>query len=224
MSRLCATPFLKENMSVAMVGYRTYPTADVAGQVDDLERALQYLRVQYPHYHDATLIGHSSGAHIAALGLLNKRMVAAVDRFIGLSGVYDIPSHYKFEAGRGVDRISPLAPACGGKLHAWKQTSPTRIIQKVSPQVLEQLPPILVCHGAVDTTVPYTSSIEFVETLCSSNPSPQSKISLQVFPDVEHSETVLQLMFGGDVQDQIVVWIRLNSGSSKEVSSSRLSK
>ena len=44
MYRLVAAPFLEDlNMAVAIVGYRTFPDADVPGQVQDLERAADLL-------------------------------------------------------------------------------------------------------------------------------------------------------------------------------------
>ena len=95
MYRLCAVPFLRANMAVAIVGYRTYSDADVDGQVDDLEAAAVMLRRDYPHllappdddpsstsmstgrggkesWTGVTLAGHSSGAHIALLLLIRR--------------------------------------------------------------------------------------------------------------------------------------------------------
>jgi acetyl esterase/lipase len=48
MYRLVAKPFLNKGMTVAILGYRTYPTTDVKGQVDDLEQALESLRREFP--------------------------------------------------------------------------------------------------------------------------------------------------------------------------------
>ena len=115
--------------------YRTYPDADARGQADDLHTALTWVR---EHAHEwggdvskIFLVGHSSGAHVASLLLLSPtpptpppafHPFAApsppapppVAGFIGLSGVYDIASHYEYEARRGVHEVSPMKPANGG--------------------------------------------------------------------------------------------------------------
>jgi acetyl esterase/lipase len=207
MYRLVAKPFLNDGVSVAILGYRTYPTTDVTGQVDDLEQALESLRQEFPHLNDVTLIGHSSGAHISMLGLLSG-LLTRVDRFVGLSGVYDIPAHYNFERGRGVDRISPLAPACGGSLDTWRRNSPTRLVIGYSTkEELDHLPPILICHGGIDTTVSYSSSVDLVDALHSASDILRNTCSLRLLPHVGHAETAIHLMFGGETQDVIVDWM-----------------
>jgi acetyl esterase/lipase len=208
MYRLVAKPFLNDGMTVAILGYRTYPTTDVTGQVEDLEQALESLRQEFPHLNDVTLIGHSSGAHISMLGFLSGLLTHA-DRFVGLSGVYDIPSHYNFERGRGVERISPLAPACGGSLDTWRRNSPTRlVIRESTNQQLDQLPPILICHGGLDTTVSYSSSVDLVDALHSASDTMlRHTCSLRILPHVGHSETAIHLMFGGVTQDVVVDWM-----------------
>jgi acetyl esterase/lipase len=215
MYRLVAKPFLNDGVSVAILGYRTYPTTDVTGQVDDLEQALESLRREYPHLNDITLIGHSSGSHISMLGLLSG-LLTHVDRFVGLSGVYDIPSHYNFERGRGVERISPLAPACGGSLDTWRRNSPTRlVIGESTKEQLDRLPPILICHGGIDTTVSYSSSIDLVDALHSASDVLRNTCSLRILPHVGHSETAIHLMFGGETQDVVVDW--MSAQTTKEL-------
>jgi acetyl esterase/lipase len=215
MYRLVAKPFLNDGVSVAILGYRTYPTTDVTGQVDDLEQALESLRQEFPHLNDVTLIGHSSGAHISMLGLLSG-LLTRVDRFVGLSGVYDIPAHYNFERGRGVDRISPLAPACGGSLDTWRRNSPTRLVIGYSTkEELDHLPPILICHGGIDTTVSYSSSVDLVDALHSASDILRNTCSLRLLPHVGHAETAIHLMFGGETQDVVVDW--MSGQTSKEL-------
>ena len=191
--RLVAQSFPES--TVALVGYRTYPTTNVNGQVEDVQRAVEALQKQY-HGMTTTLLGHSSGAHIASLALLRGRV--QVDRWIGLSGVYHIPRHYRYERTRGVERISPLAPACG--LYEWKRQSPT-VLAKTQQDV--RLPPLFLGHGQNDTTVPYASSVDFAQSVPSS--------TLHVWEGVEHAEVVLQLMFGGPVREAVRDWLEETS-------------
>ena len=198
MYQLTAIPFINSGYDFAVIGYRTYPSTDVRGQIDDLNLALKSLRDAVPNTQDVTLIAHSSGAHITSLGFLNGQIPKAyANQYISLSGLFDIPSHYLFEKSRGVERISPMAAACGlpgQRLQGWKDCSPLRISQ----ENYERLPESLFIHGDMDTTAPYTSSIEFSSRLKQSE--------LRILP-VGHAETVLQIMFGGVTRDVVLDWI-----------------
>jgi acetyl esterase/lipase len=79
--RLIALPFLKLNLAVAIVGYRTYPSGDVNTQVRDLNSAYQELSKRYPDLCGpfrserpigVCVMGHSSGAHLALLMVVEQ--------------------------------------------------------------------------------------------------------------------------------------------------------
>jgi len=217
--QLSATPFLNEGYTVAIVGYRTYPTADCGGQVDDLVLALQSVHKRGGNtvgreWRDVTVVGHSSGAHLAALAFCTGKILTtrmhhdddndnddnyddppiSVDRFVALGGVYDIESHYIFEKGRGVERVSPMSIACGrksmgmtggrsGLREVWRDNSPTWVVTRGLLEgnnggggsdsgsgggYYRPLPAKnLIVHGALDDVVPYTSSQKFVAALTS---------------------------------------------------------
>ena len=210
MYRLAAKPFVKEGYPVAIVGYRTYPSADVVGQIEDVANALEFLysmfHLELSNNKKIIFVGHSSGAHLGALGILRGEL--SVDAFIGVSGVYDIPSHYIYERSRGIERCSPLAPACGGSsLYQWKANSPTRLAKALSSLSSKKahLPPMLFIHGENDTTVPYTSSMNIALLL--QQVSCNGAVALEVLPDVEHIETALHLMFGGSTSERVLGWL-----------------
>jgi len=133
MYRLASIPFLEMGLAVAIVGYRTYPDADVDGQVEDVERAMEDLARRRPDLLQnnrgggiSALVGHSTGAHISFLTVLKRSKAhmeaekqgkeskdVFINSFIGLSGVYNIQNHFEFESGRGVEEMSPLKPVCG---------------------------------------------------------------------------------------------------------------
>jgi acetyl esterase/lipase len=198
---LAATPFLNAGYAqVAIVGYRTYPTADVQGQVDDIASALRVI----PATPRITVMGHSSGCHVLCLAFLQERLPNNIEAYIGLSGVYDIPAHYHWEIARGVERISPMAPACGMTLGQWKQLSPTRIARQeasndTSPLSKRFPPSTLLLHGCDDVTVPYTSTKEFAEAT-GLRWMPLSKA-------VGHVETISDLMFGGPTREVVLDWL-----------------
>ena len=151
MYRLAALPFLEANQAVAMLGYRTYPDADVNGQVEDIGSALDVIARTRPDLLDDkgridSLVCHSSGAHIGLLHVLEaaresfamERNATAlsttgsvvmptstpIGRFAGISGVYCIPSHYEYERGRGVDQLSSLRAANGPGHDGFREASP----------------------------------------------------------------------------------------------------
>jgi len=201
---LAAIPFLNAGYSqVALVGYWTYPTADVQGQIDDIAAAIRAL----PPSSRMTVMGHSSESHIATMAFLQERLpINRIDSFIGLSGVYDIPSHYRWEAARGVERISPMAPACGGSLGGWKKLSPTRVVSQDASDNSSFKPyrscfpqATLLLHGNSDTTVPFTSTVQFAET-----------VGLNWIPlpnDINHVETISDFMFGGPTREVVLDWL-----------------
>lgn len=157
--------------SVMLIGYPTYPVASILEQQDCITEAVRFIRQDptllkllqhnrttpdaadmnyreddvYVPYSDAidtmVLCGHSSGANICALSLLDTCYTAtdtshtntnntsnsttngslpslpkhSVDVFVGLCGPYDIVKHYLFEERRGVHVVSPMTAAAGGK-------------------------------------------------------------------------------------------------------------
>ena len=248
MYRLVAAPFVQDQQQVAILGYRTYPDASVPGQVSDVKQALTCLVEKFPNA-PMILMGHSSGAHILSLALVTGQLrpeqngMDNIIGFIGMAGVYDIPSHYNYETQRGEDLVSPLSMACGESLSAWKSNSPTRLLLKstkisiddnkrpnqqavLKQQQLEYWKaqksklPILICHGTHDTTVPMSSSVAFVEawnkalekTMTTSPRRGASKSTageLILLDGVEHSEMILQIMFGGPSRDVVRRWIQV---------------
>jgi acetyl esterase/lipase len=149
--------------SVVVVGYPTYPLSSILGESECVAEAVKFIQnddhvrhlitgdpastVWDASKHSLVLSGHSSGANICALALLNNvditpadnsdktsRATRAtslnVDTFISLAGVFDIGKHYLFESNRGVQLISPMcAAACGRK--CFGMCSPTTIARGI---------------------------------------------------------------------------------------------
>jgi predicted esterase len=240
MYRLVANPYLQQGWGVIIVGYRTYPDGTVVDQMEDLERAGQVLRQKYNKdlgNGPITLMGHSSGAHIALLLLINRiREQPSIrdsgknecknvqnnstslsqrmefDSFIGLSGPYDISHHFDYEAGRGVEEVSPMKPANGYTRQAFRENSPALRLQSILrllPQedgVLDQLlPRVGLFHGIEDDTVPFTATAEAARVLRACGLT-----RVQEFYVIEtgHQDMIMQVMLGGRSQDATVEWIR----------------
>ena len=121
---------------VAIVKYGLFPEADVDEMVDDVAAALEWGREQQRNMAErggrrlpVVLAAQSAGAHLCAL-LLSRRAGAMAptadaaeaawmpDRFVALSGVFDIAPHFRHESGRLVHWLSPMWQAMRGRPHA----------------------------------------------------------------------------------------------------------
>lgn len=233
MYRLVASPFLKLGMAVAIVGYRTWPDANVRGQVDDLEHAVSFLANQYPdlsrsreegdgNYLGTCLLGHSSGAHIALLMLVDRarRQIQMGDTYplefdslIALSGPFDISHHFDYEAARGVEEFSPMKPVNGYSREAFRENSPAlRCMQYLvdisenTASIQDVFPPrMLLVHGIEDSTVPFTATAEAARILQSCGVVQCEQVYVA---KVGHQDTVMEVMIGGRTQDELINWLQ----------------
>jgi acetyl esterase/lipase len=229
MYRLVARGF--PDYIIAIVGYRTYPDADIPGQVSDLTDALKVLTSHIPQASSFTLIGHSSGAQIAQMHILMMAHTwiqsakfpttyhCPYTAFVGLSGPYDIASHYHFEAARGVEEVSPLKAAGGFTEINLIQNSPGFLLEQIllssnQTHYLTQYFPtrILLLHGMDDATVPFTATVDWTRRLQSVGIPAQSCY----LPRTGHQDTVLQLMLGTDGSQKTLEYIQFWLNSEKD--------
>jgi acetyl esterase/lipase len=95
-----------------------YPSGNMTDQATSVALALKYARSRF-HDRPILCIGHSSGAHICALALLDLHKAMSTDPpelladvFIAQAGVYDIGAHFLHESSRGIALVSPMVHAC----------------------------------------------------------------------------------------------------------------
>ncbi len=142
------------------------------------------------------VLGHSSGAHLAALAVLTVAdyapscggsTVVAPDLLIGLSGPYDIgrlPEVARALMGDGPDDD----PA------AWASANPVERAG-LRPDV-----PVLLLHGATDPLVPVSFTTQFAAALeHGGHPT-----TVQVVPGADHLSTIRPEVVG----DRIATWLR----------------
>lgn len=276
MYRLVATPFLTSKIAVAIIGYRTYPDGNAQDQVNDLLEAAQTLKRLHPklwkNQHrknksssssfGVSLIGHSSGAHIGMLLLvqiiekqINKHLLSSsssgkltddgiqFDSYVGLSGVYNIQHHFDYEAGRGVEEISPMKPACGYSREAFDYYSPAIKLQTllrggtrrggtgrhpnnsgdlenvVDVNMTKLIPPMLLLHGVEDDTVPFTSTSEAARIIKSCGAGHCSEYYMS---KVGHSDVIMHFMLGGRSPVVVIDWL-MNPPDESQVNVDRFS-
>jgi acetyl esterase/lipase len=188
------------------------------------------------------IMGHSSGAHVAMLMLVlwiqkqqrqwknhpgepNHSRNASDSNypwdpnyFIGLSGPYDINDHFDYEAGRGVEQISPMKPICGHSREKFHKASPVKRFLSLfreqgdddselhnQARSIQQLtPPILLVHGIEDATVPFTATADAGRILRSCGLQRCDEIYLD---ETGHQDVVVHFMFGGPTKDLTLDWL-----------------
>ncbi|KAL1500349.1 hypothetical protein AB1Y20_013013 [Prymnesium parvum] len=133
---LLAARLLEHGASrVAVARYRLFPEGDVDDMVHDLSKALEWCEGEAREASKAgrhlrvTVAAQSAGAHLCALLFARRSFNSAVrrttapnrrgiwlpDRFVGLSGVFDIGPHFLHEKSRLVHWLSPMWLAMLGK-------------------------------------------------------------------------------------------------------------
>jgi acetyl esterase/lipase len=162
--------------------YRLYPEVKMAGFMDDAARAGRWAAANAALYGaDANLMylmGHSAGAHLAALVTLDARYFAAdgaapppIAGVIGLSGPYD---------------FLPLKEADVQDMFGPPQDYP---LSQPIHFVRADAPPMLLVHGLKDDTVRPKNSVNFAASLRALG----VPVTLKLYPDLVHADTVAAL-------------------------------
>lgn len=171
-----------------------YPTP-----VDDIHCAIAYASAQATaggsEPGPIVVLGHSSGAHLAALAALDSRPhppdcphpPARAEALVGLAGVYDI------------DRLPALAYLLFATTpeedpEKWKEGNPL-LRADLRPEL-----PVLLLHGAFDALVPVSFSQDFAAALEAGG----HDTTLTIIPRADHGEIILAEFSGGAIAD----WVR----------------
>jgi acetyl esterase/lipase len=206
-----------------LVEYPVYPIATIFDQAHSILDAVQYIQhnrsaLKLSQETKIILAGHSSGAHISVLASIASCREGAklVDIVLGLSGVYDIGSHFDFEKNRGVHIISPMRSAALGP-DEWDHCSPSQILQKPFVPLPDKhvdthsndsaaasaagdasslsmgwpvhlFPKFWFLHGTRDSTVPHTSTEDVIKALQGRGCDVRA-----VYADYEHIDPIIDL-------------------------------
>jgi acetyl esterase/lipase len=222
---------------IVLVQYPVFPASTILEQRDCVCNALRFIRngTWLPVASEKKmkmgrifLSGHSSGANICALALIqaSKAGRKVADIFISLAGVFDIERHYEFERSRGVHLISPMGAAAGSDPGRFWESSPTLLLSKMPRDLgLEQFfPRTLLVHGTEDTTVPFTSSHDLAAELAK-----HGVTTVTSYPRIAHVHPILELMqdaYGrksSPCSDALILWYqRLFNVEKEQTFSSKL--
>ncbi|MEQ2313536.1 hypothetical protein AMECASPLE_003001 [Ameca splendens] len=206
---LLATKMAEElNAAVICPDYSTFSKGNVLMMVQDVADSLIWAQENGPKFRfdkdNIVLVGHSAGAHLAALTTLflldtreellieskkQQEIIRSLKGVIGMSGVYSIMDHHEHEKTRGIEYISCMSRAMNGKEN-FRHYSPVHIVKNLSSDKLSRAPRFVLLHGNCDIVVPVESSIKFYKLLSSLS----VKVSLHLLPAVSHNEMVIDLM------------------------------
>ena len=172
------------NLGVVAVlpNYRHYPEVKMPGFMDDAASAALWAAAHAADYSAAPqrlfLMGHSAGAHMAALLALDARYFAAraasappIAGVIGLSGPYD------FLPLQEADVQDMFGPA-----ELYPESQPINFAHSGAP-------PMLLIHGAKDQTVWPKNS----RNLASALHALKVPVTLKLYPELLHADTVAAL-------------------------------
>lgn len=175
-------PLAEAGFMVAVADYRLYPDVRFPGFNEDAARAVAWLTEKRPFLEldpgPVHLIGHSAGAHIAALLALDPRYLEnvgltqeALGRFVGLAGPYGFfPSKVRY--------VADVFPPANQE----DQARPLTFARPGAPEML-------LLHGADDGTVAAKNSKEMAAALTASG----SRAKAKIYPDLGHKEIILAL-------------------------------
>ena len=179
--RFVAQPFASRGFVVAVPDYRLFPEVTFPGFVDDGAKAVAYLRRTLRKADGSPrqliLIGHSSGAHLAALLALDKRYLAragvpagAITAVVGMSGPYDFLPLTQ-------EKYLSIFPAA------------TRAASQPIAFVDGEAAPMLLLTGDADTTVDPGNSTRLAERIRKKG----GEVWLKAYPGVGHVGMILSL-------------------------------
>ena len=160
---------------VCVATYTLYPATTVPTMVDEVAAAIQFVKGQVSSLGGdparVTVLGHSAGAHLALSALLqlaHKAGEAPVAyAFVGMAGVYDVGLHFEFETWRGVQNLSTMEAAMGGRPR-FAALSPALQLPNVAAACAQNLPPLVLMSSHADSTVPSSQSQCLLDTALAS--------------------------------------------------------
>jgi acetyl esterase/lipase len=162
-----------------VANYRHYPQVKMPGFMQDAARAALWAAAHANEYggdrERLYLMGHSAGAHLAALVTLDLRYFAAAGQsaphiagVIGLSGPYDF-----------LPLLEPDVQDMFGPPPLYPESQPINFVRADAP-------PMLLVHGLKDETVRPKNSINLAAALRALG----APVTLKLYPKLAHADTV----------------------------------
>ena len=177
--RFVAQSFVSKGYTTVIADFRQYPDVNFPAIMADATQVVRWLSTNIVRYggdaNRTIVMGHSSGAHIAAMLAMNPRYLKSVHKnikgFIGLAGPYDfMPFDEEYQ------KILFAPP------QRYAESQPVKVISSNAP-------PILLLHGKKDTTVRLHNAVNLSQKAQSIG----VKQRLIVYPQHNHVGILLAL-------------------------------
>jgi acetyl esterase/lipase len=173
---------LAESGYVALIAnYRHYPQVHMPGFMDDAAQTVQWAAAHAGEFgadpRQLFLMGHSAGAHMAALLALDPRYLSAAGSAPAIAGVIGLSGPYDFLPLLEADVQDMFGPPA-----LYPESQPINYVRADAP-------PMLLAHGLKDETVWPKNSRNLASALGARGVS----VTLKLYPKVAHADTVAAL-------------------------------
>src|SRR4051812_1569216 len=151
-------PLEKGGFAWFSINYRLAPKHPYPACIDDVETAIRWVKANAAKYHldprRIALSGESAGGHLVELAMVRMNdatRLPAVVSFYGRGNLLDGEKS-------GAELRTNLAQLVGRKI---LDAESEKVLREASPlfQLKRGLPPMLLVHGTVDQSVPYSQSV-----------------------------------------------------------------
>ena len=202
-----ASRLAQEGITTCVAEYTLFPDCTSERMVKEVGKALDWVveHCAVSENQKVVLVGHSAGAHLCAMLLLDRAKACSGDaegegrssyvpsRFVGMAGVYDISRHYEYEKSRNVHHLSTMQRAVGGK-GSFAMQSPAVLLREEaasgsSPIDVGRLPSIHLMASRSDIVVPHVESSD-LHALLHSRGCPA--VTLSLYDGVGHGDFVVE--------------------------------
>jgi len=195
--------FASQGYAVALGGYRLVPRHVFPAQRDDvfagLGAAVAHARSVGIRAEPVLLMGHSAGAHLAALAAFDEESREAAGLGdLRLAGLLSVSGPLDFDLLCPSPGSCPLIEALMGGRDGWDAANPACFVHGVRPL------PVLCVHGSRDPLVPPEVSASFVTC---ANESDGDHALLMTDPRGHHSDMVRVLLGDSPVTRPVLDWV-----------------
>jgi acetyl esterase/lipase len=161
--------------------YRHYPDVKLAGFMEDAALAALWAQTHASEFgadpERFYLMGHSAGAHIAALVTLDQRYFRAAGRVPPIAGLIGLSGPYDFLPLTDADLEDMFGPP-----ERYADSQPINFVRADAP-------PALLVQGLKDTYVAPKNSVNLAAALEAKGVS----VTLKLYPALSHADTVAAL-------------------------------
>jgi acetyl esterase/lipase len=194
-----ASRLAEEGITTCVMEYTLFPDCTCDRMVTEVGEALDWVVDHCVRSKDqrVVLVGHSAGAHLCAMLLLERSSSAGDSstciphRFVGMAGVYDIARHYDYETSRYVHHLSTMKRAVGGPSR-FRMHSPAVLLRNAEEYReldVRRLPAIHLMASRKDVTVPHIESADLHDVLKDRG---CADVTLSLYEDVGHGDFVVE--------------------------------